>query len=120
MKRRSVFFCLVISISLLSGEIFSQTQSEECAANYKKGAERYNKALKILDSAKASGCEGGESKKLFKEALPYLNKADSLCPAEANNIRAIMNIYYVLNNLEMYNKYKSKLETLKKSAEGNK
>lgn len=93
-------------------------------AVYSLGALYYNKAAAktkelqaIADDYSKAGIERFDKKskevvEIFKLALPYFDKAESINPKDRNTLIALKEIHARLNNLDKSNQYKAKLESL--------
>lgn len=93
-------------------------------AQYNIGAMYYNKAATYVDQLNelASDLSSAGMKKydatkldmdgLFKQALPYFEKAEMLKEGDSNTIIALKEIYARMNNLEKSNEYKAKYDAL--------
>jgi len=91
-------------------------------AQYSIGALYYNKAATFVDKLNAlssdltpAGMKKYDATKadmdgLFKTALPFFVKAESLNPKDLNTIIALKEIYARVNDLEKSNEYKAKYE----------
>ncbi|GIV28562.1 MAG: hypothetical protein KatS3mg027_2376 [Bacteroidia bacterium] len=55
--------------------------------------------------------------KYFKQALPYMQKANEVKPNDPDIIEGLTGIYYALHENEKYIEYKKKLDSLKKQSE---
>lgn len=75
--------------------------------------EQMNKALAAGNNAKYDEL-AAQRKELYKQALPYLEKAITIKPDNESVLRTMMNIYYVLGNNEKAKEMKTKLDTLEK------
>lgn len=99
---------------------------ESFDAQYSLGALYYNKAAgyveKLNDLAadlspagmKSYDATKVEMDELFKQALPYFEKAETMNANDGNTIIALKEIYARLNNLEKSNEYKAKMDALRK------
>jgi hypothetical protein len=56
-----------------------------------------------------------ECKDLFKQALPYMEKAYSLSPKNKETLKGLQGIYFSLHDIESSNKIKAELEALEKN-----
>ena len=93
-------------------------------AQYSMGAMYYNKAAAYVDELNtlaadlsAGGMKKYDEKKLemdglFKTALPFFVKAETLNPKDGGTIQALKEIYAKLNNLEKSSEYKAKMDAL--------
>ena len=93
-------------------------------AIYSIGALYYNKAASYVDKLnelaadltpagmKAYDDTKAEMDKLFGEALPYFEQADSINNKDRNTLIALKEIYARLNNLEKSEEYKQRLEAI--------
>lgn len=98
-----------------------QTQVFDCVAEYKKGIVFYNKGIEVLsDTTKGEQHRSNKMKLYFREALPFLTKADSLCPNDINNVQALMGIHYAFSDDKKYAIYRIRLEGLKKKQKNGK
>ncbi len=92
-----------------------QNTATDCVTAYKKGITFYNKGIEALsDTTKGEQHRSNKMKLYFREALPFLTKADSLCPNDINNVQALMGIYYAFSDDKRYAVYRIRLEGLKK------
>ena len=93
-------------------------------ATYSIGALYYNKAASFVDKLnelatdlspagmKAYDETKAEMDALFKEALPYFEKADKINSEDRNTLIALREIYARLNMLDKSEKFKARLEAL--------
>ncbi len=91
-------------------------------ANYSVGALYYNKAVVVIKEMQAleddysrEGLRKYDEKQkeligLFKEALPWFQKAEALNPNDQNTLIALKEIYARLDDLEMSAVFKERLE----------
>ena len=91
---------------------------QHLSANYNLGILFYNKAVNIIKNMDV-GTDLEELAKqedvcveLFLMALPYVKKAYELDPQRRETLIGLTGIYYSLNDLEQYQKYKDKLSSL--------
>lgn len=112
--------------ALKSYNTASEKQPENFDAQYNIGAMYYNKAAAYVDKLNdlasdlsAAGMKKYDATKiemddLFKQALPYFEKAEMLKEGDSNTIIALKEIYARMNNLEKSNEYKAKYDALNK------
>ncbi len=93
-------------------------------ATYSMGALYYNKAASYVEKLnelaadltpagmKAYDKTKSEMDGLFRQALPYFEKADSINGQDRNTLIALKEIYARLNNLEKSESYKMRLEEI--------
>jgi len=93
-------------------------------ATYSVGALYYNKAASYVEKLNElaadlspAGMKAYDSAKedmdaIFKEALPFFNKAEALNGNDRNTLIALKEIHARLNDVEMSNKYKELLDKL--------
>lgn len=91
---------------------------ENFMANYNMGITLYNRAVDLINSQSydldimqlnevLEICTA-----LFKEALPYVNKANRLAPNNKNTLTALEGIYYNLNEKEKSREIRSKINSM--------
>jgi hypothetical protein len=103
-----MFFLILFAQTEVSGQ--NDPVPDDCTANYKKGFDSYNKGIRVIyDTTSGNDHSGNVLGKHFREALPFLLKADSLCPNDSSVIQALMGIYYTFNDNDKYLRYKKKL-----------
>jgi len=90
------------------------------SANYNMGILYYNQAVNLinqsdydLDIVALSDIQDN-SIKLFKESLPFMEKAYSLDPKRRETLLGLSGIYFSLNEFEKSNSFKMKLEEIEK------
>jgi hypothetical protein len=93
-------------------------------SNYSMGALYYNKAAKmtqdlasLADDYSAEGLKKFDAKQkevneIFKESIPFFDKAHTLNAEDRNTLIALREIYARLNDFEKSNMYRDKLEAL--------
>lgn len=93
---------------------------ENVLANYNMGITLYNQAVSIINMSDAYSMDIMEFDQLlarctnlFKEALPYVKKANELSPENINTLKALEGIYYNLNDREKFALVREKLKALK-------
>ncbi len=97
-------------------------EPDHLMANYNMGITLYNQAVKIINEQTETyevdiftfnqlleQCTA-----LFKEALPYIQKANQLKPDHVNTLKAMQGIYYNLNDRENFNQVQARIEALEK------
>lgn len=89
-------------------------------ANYNMGILYYNQAVNLinqsdydLDIVALSDIQDN-SIKLFKESLPFMEKAYSLDPRRKETLLGLSGIYFSLNEFDKSNMFKLKLEEIEK------
>ncbi len=95
--------------------------ADNVLANYNMGITLYNQAVVLINQQTdiynvdllafdsiIEQCTG-----LFREALPYINKAHQLMPDNVNTLKALEGIYYNLNDREKFVQVREKLNALK-------
>jgi hypothetical protein len=94
---------------------------ENVLANYNMGITLYNQAVSIINRNDVYSMDImdfdqliARCANLFKEALPYVKKANELSPDNINTLKALEGIYYNLNDREKFALVREKLEVLKK------
>ncbi len=93
-------------------------QPNNFTANYNLGIILYNRSIDLVNSQNFdvdaiklhSILEKTTS--LFKEALPYMNKANQLAPNDKNTMMALEGIYYNLNEKEKSAQMRVKIDSL--------
>ncbi len=90
------------------------------SANYNMGILYYNQAVNLinqsdydLDIVALSDIQDN-SIKLFKESLPFMEKAYSLDPKRKETLLGLSGIYFSLNEFDKSNMFKQKLEEIEK------
>ncbi len=97
-------------------------EPDHLMANYNMGITLYNQAVKIINEQTetyevdifAFNQLLEQCTALFKEALPYIQKANELKPDHVNTLKAMQGIYYNLNDRENFNQVQARLEALEK------
>jgi Tfp pilus assembly protein PilF len=94
---------------------------DNALANYNLGITLYNQAVSIINRSDVYTMDIldfdellGRCTNYFKEALPYIRKANELSPGNINTLKALEGIYYNLNDREQFASVQKKLENLKK------
>lgn len=89
-------------------------------ANYNMGLLFYNEAVHLIrqmdydvDMTALNDIQDN-SIVLFKESLPFMEKAYELNPNRKETIQGLSGIYFSLNDIEKYDVFKHKLEEIKK------
>lgn len=87
------------------------------ALYYNKAAEMTQELAELADDYSSAGLKKFEEKQkevneVFRESLPYFQKADQLNSEDRNTLIALKEIYARLNELEKSNQYKDRLEAL--------
>lgn len=89
-------------------------------ANYNMGILYYNQAVNLISQSDydldivALNDIQDNSINLFKESLPFMEKAYELGPKRRETLLALSGIYFSLNEFEKSNMYKQKLEEIEK------
>ncbi len=91
----------VDAIGNLGRLIFNKAVEEQAAANDIADNKKYN-------------AEIAKVKEVFKQAMPYFEKAHQLNPTEKSYIMALRGIYYNLNMNDKYDAMEKKMEELNK------
>lgn len=90
------------------------------SANYNMGILYYNQAVNLINQSDydidivALSDIQDNSIKLFKESLPFMEKAYSLDPRRKETLLGLSGIYFSLNEFEKSNMFKQKLEEIEK------
>ncbi len=85
-----------------------------CGFSYVKKAEAaLDKASSIKDNKKYNAAKTAATE-IFKEAIPYLEKARQIDAKDANNLNLLKTCYYRVNNGEKYNQIDKELKSLSK------
>jgi tetratricopeptide (TPR) repeat protein len=89
------------------------------ALYYNRAAEKTTLLQKMADDYSAPGIKKykelqAEINEVFKQALPYFLKADTINNKDMNTLIALKEIYARLNDLDKSNTYKERLEALEK------
>jgi tetratricopeptide (TPR) repeat protein len=90
------------------------------SANYQMAILYFNQAVNLIKSQDydldivALDVIEDKTKKLFKESLPFMEKAYTLDPKRVETLQGMSGIYYGLNEKEKSNLYRQKLEDVKK------
>ncbi len=90
------------------------------SANYNMGILYYNQAVNLINQSDydidivALSDIQDNSIKLFKESLPFMEKAYSLDPRRRETLLGLSGIYFSLNEFEKSNMFKLKLEEIEK------
>lgn len=87
------------------------------ALYYNKAAEQTQQLQELAEDYTAAGIKKYQAKQkevneIFKEALPYFQRADSLNPKDKNTLIALKEIHARLNELDKSNEYKERLDAL--------
>jgi tetratricopeptide (TPR) repeat protein len=91
---------------------------DNVSANYNMGIMYYNKAVNIINEMDydvdifALMEIQEETANIFKESLPYMEKAYSLNPQKKETLKGLEGIYFSLNEFEKSNEIKARLESL--------
>src|SRR5690606_35344213 len=78
--------------------------------HFNKGVEMNNAANDIKDNKKYEA-EKERVKGVFRQALPYLEKAHNLNPDDREGIASLVQIYALLGETEKYTEMKARLES---------
>ena len=106
-------------IKLLCNEVM-QIDPENLNANYNLGILYYNQAVNIIneqdyDMDMFQLVEMQEKTvAIFKQSLPYMEKAYTLNPKDKRTLTGLAGIYFSLNEFEKSNEMKAKIESLDK------
>ncbi len=84
---------------------------------FNDGVTKFNKCNEIMDNEKFKECVA-EADKIFKESLPYLEKAHELDPKEINTLETLKVLYYRLHMYDKRDQIVKELEAIK-NASGN-
>ena len=85
-----------------------------CGFSYVKKAEAaLDKASSIKDNKKYNAAKTAATE-IFKEAIPYLEKARQIDAKDANNLNLLKTCYYRVNNGEKYSQIDKELKSLSK------
>ncbi|MCW3082902.1 MAG: hypothetical protein JWP12_268 [Bacteroidetes bacterium] len=90
------------------------------AANYNMGILYYNQAVNLINQSDydldivALNDIQDNSINLFKESLPFMEKAYELDPKRRETLLGLSGIYFSLNEFDKSNMYKQKLEEIEK------
>lgn len=89
------------------------------SANYNMGTLYYNQAVNLINQADydidivtLSDIQDN-SIALFKQSLPFMEKAYTLDPNNVSTLEGLSGIYFSLNEFEKHNQYREKLEEIK-------
>ncbi|MEO6903236.1 MAG: hypothetical protein ABI315_08790 [Bacteroidia bacterium] len=88
-------------------------------ANYNMGILYYNQAVNLINQLdygtdiRSLSDVQDNSIKLFKESLPFLEKAYALDPKRKETLYGLSGIYYSLNEMDKSNLFKQRLEEMK-------
>lgn len=87
------------------------------ALYYNKAAEQTQLLQELAEDYTSAGIKKYQAKQkevneIFKEALPYFQRADSLNPKDKNTLIALKEIHARLNELDKSNEYKERLDAL--------
>lgn len=92
---------------------------DNAVANYNLGITLYNQAVNIINTTDVYSMDImefdsllGSCTALFKEALPYIQKAHTLAPDNINTLKALEGIYYNLNDKEQIALVRKRIKTL--------
>jgi tetratricopeptide (TPR) repeat protein len=89
-------------------------------ANYNMGILYYSQAINLINQLDygvdllALNDAQDNSISLFRESLPFMEKAYALDPKRKDTLYGLSGIYYSLNEIEKSNEFKQKLEEIKK------
>lgn len=109
-------------LALKNYEKTLELNPEDFMANYSIGALYYNKAAKVVEDMNALASdlskEGmqkydmkkAQMEKLFDQALPYFEQAETLAPDDRNTLIALKEIYARKGDVEKSNSFKKRLE----------
>ena len=92
---------------------------DNISANYNMGILYYNQAVNLINQSDydidivALDDVQDNSIKLFRESLPFMEKAYSLDPNRKETLLGLSGIYFSLNEKEKSNMFKQKLEEIK-------
>lgn len=93
---------------------------DNALANYNMGITLYNQAVSLINISDAYSMDItafdqllARCSTLFKEALPYVKKANELAPDNVNTLKALEGIYYNLNDREKFALTRERLKALK-------
>lgn len=90
------------------------------SANYHMGILYYNQAVDIINQSEYDidivmlDKIQDNSIALFKQSLPFMEKAYQLDPSKKETLEGLTGIYFSLNEFEKSNEFKAKLEEIKK------
>ena len=84
---------------------------------FNDGVNKFNKCNEIMDNEKFKECVK-QADEIFKESLPYLEKAHELDPKEINTLETLKVLYYRLHMYDKRDQIVKELEAIK-SASGN-
>jgi tetratricopeptide (TPR) repeat protein len=93
---------------------------DNIGANYNMGILYYNQAVNLINQSDydldivALNDVQDNSINLFKESLPFMEKAYSLDPRRKETLLGLSGIYFSLNEFEKSNMFKQKLEEIEK------
>jgi hypothetical protein len=97
-----------------------QLDPNNIGANYNMGILYYNQAVNLINQSDydldivALNDIQDNSINLFKESLPFMEKAYSLDPRRKETLLGLSGIYFSLNEFEKSNMFKQKLEEIEK------
>jgi len=93
-------------------------QPDNFTANYNLGIMHYNRAVDLVNSqsfdvdALQLNKILEKSTSLFKEALPFMHKANQIAPTDKNTLIALEGIYYNLNEREKSAQMREKIDSM--------
>ena len=82
---------------------------------FNDGVTKFNKCNEIMDNEKFKECVT-KADEIFKESLPYLEKAHELDPKELNTLETLKVLYYRLHMYDKRDKIVKELEAIKNSS----
>lgn len=111
----------IVKYSDLAKAVYLKVLSMEpnnVSANYNLGILYYNQAVNLIKVSDYVDLEiinklQDESIKLFKDSLPFMQKAEKLDPERIDTLEGLSGIWFSLNDIEKYNYYQKKLQELK-------
>ena len=84
---------------------------------FNDGVNKFNKCNEIMDNKKFKECVA-QADEIFKESLPYLEKAHELDPKEINTLETLKVLYYRLHMYDKRDQIIKELDAIK-NASGN-
>ncbi len=108
------------NLAKASYEMVLKLDSNNISANYNMGILYYNQAVNLINQSDfdldivALNDIQDNSISLFKESLPFMEKAYELDPKRRETLLGLSGIYFSLNEFEKSNMFKQKLEEIEK------
>jgi hypothetical protein len=115
-KAKTVFF----ELAKTAYQRVLSLDANNLSANYHMGILYYNQAVDIINQSDYDidivmlDKIQDNSIALFKQSLPFMEKAYQLDPSKKETLEGLTGIYFSLNEFEKSNEFKTKLEEIKK------